>query len=413
LFSPAGCKESAIVVSALAQEDSNCYFDSQYSNFGNTVDISAPGTSITVPIISPYNEVSKNQYYIDSGTSFASPHVAAAVALLCIDKIYYINGEPAYTSEAIEKRLLGCTLDLGEEGKDIYYGNGMLNLTNHGNFLSYKVNDCDVVYDGQYHNNIVNVTDTESYTLKFGLSLKEYNIVDIAENDLFKNFTNGEKNIYFEISSPSLNTVYGVAKLNIRQAQLTATLNNQEGIYGEKPNLNQYAYTITSGLVAGDDPKMRLTTDATEKSSVGNYNIFAEIENPNYIMTDLTGNYRIKPREVKIVLNQQNIAFSFDIKLDTDDFKVIEGSVVNGDDLNLKVYSTESMSGLVGSYEITAESNNENYIVTVINGTAVIEFSIISFLIIFIPISLILVLAATFFFIKRKRNKNKYLNEGI
>ncbi len=83
-----------------------------FSNYGSTIDLVAPGVSI-------YTTNITNNYTVKSGTSFAAPHVAAVLALLLS------SGNISY--EEIRERIFFTSIDLGEPGKDEYYGNGLLN----------------------------------------------------------------------------------------------------------------------------------------------------------------------------------------------------------------------------------------------------------------------------------------------
>ncbi len=114
---------NAIVVSSLKQHDGEYVFDSSYSNYGKIVDIAAPGTSVMSAAISSYDGQSSN-FVLSSGTSMASPQVAGIVALLYLDP----NLPEDYDANYIETKLYENTLDMGEIGKDIYYGEGMLNI---------------------------------------------------------------------------------------------------------------------------------------------------------------------------------------------------------------------------------------------------------------------------------------------
>lgn len=119
--------DNAITVSALKKSTKGYEFDLSYSNYGEDVDISAPGSSIYSTCIGTKNQAS-NAYATKSGTSMATPQVAGAVALLCLDPIYYSNGTFNYTAEQIEQRLYDLAIDLGDKGWDEYYGNGMVNV---------------------------------------------------------------------------------------------------------------------------------------------------------------------------------------------------------------------------------------------------------------------------------------------
>ncbi|MBM7690730.1 cell wall-associated protease [Peribacillus deserti] len=86
---------------------------STFSNYGEAIDIGAPGTSIlsTIP---------ENRYAYMSGTSMASPVVAGAAALVW-------GAEPGLTNDQVAQRILTTAVDLGQPGEDSFYGYGLLN----------------------------------------------------------------------------------------------------------------------------------------------------------------------------------------------------------------------------------------------------------------------------------------------
>ncbi|MFA7076711.1 MAG: InlB B-repeat-containing protein, partial [Candidatus Izemoplasmatales bacterium] len=104
--------DSAISVSSI-DETLNI---ASYSNYGETIDISAPGSNIITTIIN-------NSYASVSGTSFAAPQVAGALALMLS---YY----PEITYDEAIQRFLLSSVDYGEEGYDQYYGHGIANTFN-------------------------------------------------------------------------------------------------------------------------------------------------------------------------------------------------------------------------------------------------------------------------------------------
>jgi subtilisin family serine protease len=85
-----------------------------FSNYGDYIDVAAPG----VTIASTYPN---NQYAALSGTSMASPHVAALAAL-----IRSIN--PALKNTEVMDLIRQTAQDLGPQGKDIYFGYGQIDV---------------------------------------------------------------------------------------------------------------------------------------------------------------------------------------------------------------------------------------------------------------------------------------------
>ncbi len=103
------------------------YYDvkADYSNYGPWTELVAPvgdqGYDIIQHVIhSTYNNGTDYVYGI--GTSFACPQVSAAIALMKA-------ANSSVTASEIREILQKTATDLGAEGKDDYYGYGMLNVT--------------------------------------------------------------------------------------------------------------------------------------------------------------------------------------------------------------------------------------------------------------------------------------------
>ena len=113
------CLDNVIAVSAVDSEQKHSFF----SNYGSGVDITAPGTEI-------YTACTKDNdssgYISADGTSFAAPFVSAGLAMLSVS-------EPDATPQQLEELLYANAADIGEEGWDEYYGNGMLCFDNYAN----------------------------------------------------------------------------------------------------------------------------------------------------------------------------------------------------------------------------------------------------------------------------------------
>ncbi|RKP55620.1 peptidase S8 [Cohnella endophytica] len=99
-----------IAVSATDPDESRA----EYSNFGDYIDVAAPGTSI--PSTYP-----GSRYASLSGTSMASPHVAALASLVR-------SANPNLTNAEVMDLLNRTAKDLGKKGKDVDYGNGQIDV---------------------------------------------------------------------------------------------------------------------------------------------------------------------------------------------------------------------------------------------------------------------------------------------
>lgn len=81
------------------------------SNYGKTVDVSAPGTNVL-------GACYLGGYWEKTGTSVSAPHITALAAMLKV-----IN--PKLTPAQVEQRIKDSCTDLGEKGWDEYYGYGL------------------------------------------------------------------------------------------------------------------------------------------------------------------------------------------------------------------------------------------------------------------------------------------------
>ncbi|MCM3784462.1 S8 family peptidase [Neobacillus mesonae] len=85
-----------------------------FSNYGDYIDVMAPGSSIA-------STYPGNQYAALSGTSMASPHVAALAGLI---RSY----NPNLTNEEVMDLMRSSVIDLGDPGYDKYFGYGQIDV---------------------------------------------------------------------------------------------------------------------------------------------------------------------------------------------------------------------------------------------------------------------------------------------
>lgn len=85
-----------------------------YSNFGTTIDLTAPGSNIKSTTLN-------GEYQNWSGTSFSAPYVSAAAGLV-------LSQRPGLSADAVRAVLVNSTDDLGDTGWDTQFGAGRLNV---------------------------------------------------------------------------------------------------------------------------------------------------------------------------------------------------------------------------------------------------------------------------------------------
>lgn len=98
---------SVIAVGAVDENNERAWF----SNYGSAIELAAPGMNILSPVLN-------SSYEMWGGTSMAAPHVAGTAALVIASGV--INNSD------VRARLQNTAEDLGEPGKDNYFGYGLV-----------------------------------------------------------------------------------------------------------------------------------------------------------------------------------------------------------------------------------------------------------------------------------------------
>jgi thermitase len=133
-----------------------------FSNYGDWVDIVAPGVDI-------FSTLPGNSYEAWSGTSMATPHVAGVAAMLYS---YY----PDITVEQVKSILISSAVDLGEPGFDIYFANGRLDAST----AIFGLPDYDLKVSLYASNSFL--INADNY---INASIQNIGALDINEADLF------------------------------------------------------------------------------------------------------------------------------------------------------------------------------------------------------------------------------------
>lgn len=103
--------ETVIAVGAIDQNDQRCSYPGWWgSNYGQELELVAPGHEILSTVLS-------NSYSEKDGTSMATPHVSGVAALI-------LSSNLGLTNQQVRDILDTAADDLGEAGRDIYFGFG-------------------------------------------------------------------------------------------------------------------------------------------------------------------------------------------------------------------------------------------------------------------------------------------------
>lgn len=132
-YSPAHLDE-CIVVSAVDNKEEKADF----SNWGESIDFAAPGVDIVscVPLnLLASGKLNGEEFQSWKGTSMAAPHITALAAML---KLQDSSLSPDEIYDAIKSNCV----DLGDSGKDMYYGWGIPDFHNYSEKMQVlKLND--------------------------------------------------------------------------------------------------------------------------------------------------------------------------------------------------------------------------------------------------------------------------------
>lgn len=284
---------------------------SNFSNYGAEITFTAPGTAIK-SIMGKDASISKQNGNNDdddhetiSGTSMATPHAASAIAVL---KGYNKN----LTLENVVDILKDNAIDLGNEGWDKYYGNGLISFDG--------VQFCDGTYCdelGIYKDLNKNIVSVEIKELKF----TQYNY-------------------------------YSITNLMGSRVNVTYTDNTSEELsIAELPNVDILNYNPTALGSQNVTIKIENLTTNVEVTNPNNYESGWEYNTLSNGKIEITGyknhNLGIERLYIPEMIDSKQVA-SF-----ADDFKFIE----TGNDIESYIYLyLPSSFTRIGNYSL-AETN--------------------------------------------------------
>lgn len=177
------------------------FYKSSVSNYGNRVDILAPGQA--VPSLIP-----NNQYSAKSGTSVASPHVTATVALLLEQNPKLKPAEIKFILES------SATDDKEFPGWDPFYGKGILNTNNALNSkskgtvtITYPENDAAVFLSKSDSLAIIGTVAhplMRSYSLFIRKGISPFNQSDFRSEEAFTEWIPASSRLYDQVINDTI-----------------------------------------------------------------------------------------------------------------------------------------------------------------------------------------------------------------
>ncbi|MGL4948752.1 MAG: MBG domain-containing protein, partial [Anaeroplasmataceae bacterium] len=157
-------------------------------------------------------------------------------------------------------------------------------------------------------------------------------------------------------------TVYQITKREINM-----TISEHSSIYGNQIIVSNYTITSDRKVIKGDYIG-KLSTDATNISDVGFYNISFNASNINYkidISNQNAAIYQITKRPISIVVENEESIYGDEIKEMT--YEIFNGELVNDNHVLAKIISKATSSTEVGDYGFTVSEIHHNYEVDVHN----------------------------------------------
>lgn len=243
--------KNAIVVSAIDSLNNKAYF----SNYGESVDVAAPGVKV-------YSSYLNGGYAYMSGTSMATPHIAAVAAMYKLDN-------PSLTPLEIENKIKNNTYDIGEDGFDKYFGHGVPKLSKaipNIPLESLILNETEIkLFKKQEFDLSVSYNPTNTTELK--------NVTWTTSNDKVARVNNGK------VMSVGLGEATITAKVGEKTASCVVTVEQSEIINIPDKNLRKL---INQQLGNENDSEISITEMLTITEVAENYTEIESLEGLQY-----------------------------------------------------------------------------------------------------------------------------------
>lgn len=288
---------------AISSINSNNEFSSSYSNHGDEVDFAAPGEDMALPSLYEDNSYVNHK----SGTSFSTPYAASAIALIKAEN-------PTLNRDEIINILKQYVVDLGEKGKDEYYGYGSISIHSFINSLSVSDSwantnkltvSADAVSETNYYaitkeevepTNWTKLADSKNITIDKDINENGNYYLWIKNNAKTKKYTNngdytlldnvGITHTQFVVSKvdgvkPKIVSDLNITNISASSIDVNLTINDSESglskviwYYKRAFDTN---YNQLTDLLNNELDNKNISKSFTELDPYTNYTIYAEI----------------------------------------------------------------------------------------------------------------------------------------
>lgn len=193
--------QHTLAASAIDEENSFASF----SCFGNTIDFALPGVQVVLPAHS-----SNSDYVIADGTSISAPFLSAAVSLVKAEN-------PSYSEEQIVEVLKQNVNDLGEEGKDIYFGYGSIDFS-----INMFSTGTRVEVINKTNKNAIVLFDESNYSVSdFSTNIEEGTVAVVCETPCFVYYSSDNGNTYNLLEAIKVNGYTNLYAFNFELVENT------------------------------------------------------------------------------------------------------------------------------------------------------------------------------------------------
>ncbi len=281
---------------------------------------------------------------------------------------YLFNSE--YTEQLTAGKTYNVEFSLDLDNYTVAFNDDVTLTIKTATGITFKADQGPVTYNGQSHTFTASAYLAGSEEALVGTFTydgeSQYSQKDVAKTTVNITFVHA-----------TYGTIKGTVDFEVIPMQVTVSVDDAEGVYGNTPDLSEVSINY-GGILEADIKSFEfvLTTNAKSDSSVGNYSISATYtSNSNYNVLEVKdGTYKVNPRDITV--KPTNATSVYGEEISVMGYEVVSGSIVNDDKLSIEFTTTATSSSDAGKYSIElVEAEYTNYTVA-LDESQVYEYEI-------------------------------------